>query len=288
MPATDRVAFVGGSLWVASPRGPIVRIDPATNQIVATIDLRLAHLVVINGELWAVSVSDTVPGSGSASVYRVDLDQNTLVPADLPAFDAVGLGWLWRISPDKGLKEIDASSGMVVRSWSDVRGWYVQEACGALWVASGDTPAAVRRFDPLTGQLGTPIPMAMGNEHVYEAGGVCYLILGNPGGGEGFEFEGTDSGTIALITADGLGWESPPINRRLHVAGDAFWTSTTAGVIQRIEPLAAEPIGHPWQLPTEDLPSNPKFVDWRLIDADGDLYLLTSASVYHLDIPTSP
>ena len=82
--------------------------------------------------------------------------------------------------------------------------------------------------------------------------------------------------------------KSPAFTDRIHIAGESFWTSTDAGLIQQIDPVSGASIGHAWQLPGEDLPSNPKFVDWRLISASGDLWLLTGAAVTHLDIATVP
>jgi len=177
-----------------------------------------------------------------------------------------------------------AETGWLATSWPNLDGldYKLRVACDRVWIGGYDD--TVTAFDPLAGALGTPIDISVvGFQRISQTSDGCWVVFGSPG-----EFPAYRPGTLAQIDSTGIVRQSPPLRNRIHIAEDSFWASTMDGLIWRIDPLTGQQMGHRWQLPEDDLPSNPKLVDWRLMSVDGQLYLLTAASLYHLDIPTDP
>jgi hypothetical protein len=274
------LAVVYGSIWIATP-GHLVRIDPIANQVIATIRVEQSYLIAGDGALWTLSPVEMVPGPSRLTVSGV-LSRNEIIATDFPEIHAAGLGSLWAISQDTGLVQIDPSTGKETKAWAEIKGRDVEVGCGGLWIRSFmDT---LTWFDPTTGASGTPIDVSIGGAgRVHETASGCYVVLGNPGD----TGTGVENGYVARIDETGIVNKSPAISERVHIAGDTVWTSTLAGVIQQIDPLTAAPIGNAWQLPTDELATNPKFADWRLISAGSNLYLLTPASVTRVGLFTS-
>jgi DNA-binding beta-propeller fold protein YncE len=138
-----------GAVWVATARGGVLRIDPASNRVVGRVALaagsRVEAITATAGAVWAVDTGDghllrLDPGSG-----RVGL----AVPAPVPRGIGVGDAGAWAIvTNDRTLARVDERAGRlrarvpaeVVR---DVRG--IAVGPGALWVTTGNQ---VVRLDP--------------------------------------------------------------------------------------------------------------------------------------------
>jgi hypothetical protein len=281
-PPERAVAVVDGSIWIAdASQDHLVRIDIASNQVLATVEIDPSDLIAGDGTLWTLSPVGMTPGPARLTLSRVDLTGNRVIATDFPEINAAGLGALWAISQDAGLVRIDPSTGSATQTWPNINGRDLEVGCAGLWIRSfTDT---LTWFDPTTGTSGTPIDTSTGGAgRVHETASGCYVVLGNPGD----TGTGVETGYIARIDATGIVSKSTAISERVHIAGDSFWTSTLEGVVQQIDPLTADPIGHAWQLPTDELATNPKFADWRLISAGNQLYLLTPSSVTHFDVAT--
>lgn len=283
----DAVAIVGDSLWIVDAGQTfLVRIDLLTDQVVATIPVQPSDLIAGDGRLWTVSPV----GLGSSrpvtlTLSRVDLARNRVVPTDYPIVDAAGFGSLWSISSQVGLRQIDPETGQVTATWPSVKGDNLQVACGAFWFENLDG-TLLNRVDPSNGHVTEQIATPEGAGRVRDAAGGCWVVLGDPG-----DTFGSQGELARLGTTEGVLGRSPLIGQRVHIAGDTFWTSTADGIIQRIDPSTAAPIGHSWQLPASDLPTTPfpeKFADWRLFSAEGSLWLITATAVDHLDVSTAP
>lgn len=283
-PPEQAVAVVDGSIWIAdASQDHLVRLDVASNQVLATVTIDPSDLIAGDGALWTLSPVGMTPGPARLTLSRVDLTGNQVVATDFPEIDAAGLGSLWAISQDTALAQIDPSTGNETKTWATIKGRDVEVGCGGLWIRSfTDT---LSWFDPTTDTSGIPIDVSIdGAGRVHETASGCHVVLGNPGD----TGTGVETGYVARIDETGIVSKSPEISERVHIAGDTVWTSTLAGVIQQIDPLTATPIGHAWQLPTDELATNPKFADWRLMSAGNQLYLLTPSSVTHLDVATGP
>lgn len=96
--ATVTSTAVWGSCFLDQPTGTVTRIDPATNEVVATVQLGgvPTGFMEVNGRVWISTVSE-----GSGAVERIDLETNTvdLVRVIGPDFDpdapAIAGGSVW-------------------------------------------------------------------------------------------------------------------------------------------------------------------------------------------------
>jgi streptogramin lyase len=138
------------AVWVATARGGVLRVDPASNRVVGRVvpaaDSRVEAITATPGAIWAVDTGDHSvlrldPGSG-----RVGLMVAAPVPRGLGG-DADGAAWVI-VTNDRTLARVDEHGGRlharvpaaVVR---DVRG--IAVGSGALWVT---TCNEVVRLDP--------------------------------------------------------------------------------------------------------------------------------------------
>ena len=107
-PSARSVVVAFGSVWVAGTTGvELYRIDPATNQIIATIDLHARPVALSSGEgsVWVRQIDGTV--------QRIDGHSGTLLAtfatdaADNMGNIAVGGGFVWVNSNSAPLLQID-------------------------------------------------------------------------------------------------------------------------------------------------------------------------------------
>jgi virginiamycin B lyase len=151
--APTRLAVTEDAVWVLTPAdNNVVRIDPATNQVVATIPVGRAPsgLAVGAGAVWVSRHSD-------GAVVRIDPATNqvvaTIAVGRAPGAMTVAGGVVWVALPQGGLGRIDPASNR-----STVVG--VPRCCAgelaageaALWVANRGDGTLVR-VDPGTGRV---------------------------------------------------------------------------------------------------------------------------------------
>jgi virginiamycin B lyase len=152
--APTRLAVTEDAVWVLTPGdASVARIDPATNQVVATIPVGRAPsgLAVGAGAVWVSRHSD-------GTVARIDPATNQVV-ATIPVGRAPGAvtvtgGAVWVALPDNGgLVRIDPASNRstVVRIARCCAG-ELAAGEGALWVANRGDGTLVR-VDPGTGRV---------------------------------------------------------------------------------------------------------------------------------------
>jgi YVTN family beta-propeller protein len=164
--APTRLAVTEDAVWVLTPAdNSLVRIDPATNQVVATIPVGRAPsgLAVGAGAVWVARHSD-------GAVARIDPATNRVVATisvgRAPGAMTVAGGVVWVALPDNGgLGRIDPASNRstLVR---------VPRCCdgelaageGALWVAN-QVDGTLVRVDPATGQVAARILLPRTTEH---------------------------------------------------------------------------------------------------------------------------
>ena len=111
------VAFAAGSVWVASTIGGVVqRVDPATNAVIAEIQVeRPVTLVTLDGELWA-SVLNGDPSSDD-EVVRIDTAADTVAERiAVPVFHNIAAGAvaIWTVDGVGELRRIDPRTGDVM------------------------------------------------------------------------------------------------------------------------------------------------------------------------------
>ena len=151
--APTRLAVTGDAVWVLTPSdSSVARIDPATNEVVATIPVGRAPsgLAVGAGAVWVSRGSD-------GTVVRIDPATNRVV-ATIPVGRAQGAltvadGVVWVALPEHGLGRIDPAGNRstVVRVPRCCAG-ELAAGEGALWVADRGDGSLVR-VDPATGRV---------------------------------------------------------------------------------------------------------------------------------------
>ena len=162
-PAPCGEAAAAGSLWVATDRGRLVRIDPRTNRVTLRKSIGRGACAVTAGAgaIWVTNYR-------RSTVLRVDLRTARVraVAVDAAPFDAlVVFGRLWVTAWEAGrLDEIDLESLRVVRR-IDVgpRPVGLASRDGAVWVGFGRDSTAIARVDPVSGtvervEVGDPRP----------------------------------------------------------------------------------------------------------------------------------
>ena len=171
-PGTDdftRLAVGYGSVWVTANDGMVYRIDPATNRVIAAIDVGddAFGVAVGGGSVWI-----TEPGE-VGELIRVDAVTNEVVgdpievgPGPFPVVFDAGYAWVSNTSPPS-LVRVDSVTGGVETIGSGGR---LLVAEGSLWAATGDE---VIRIDPESGQALAHIPipragvLAAGDEAIW-------------------------------------------------------------------------------------------------------------------------
>jgi virginiamycin B lyase len=158
--APTRLAAAQDAVWVLTPAdNRVVRIDPATNEVVATITVGRASsgLAVGAGAVWVSRRSD-------GTVVRIDPATNR-VAATIPVGPAPGAmtvagGVVWVALPERGLGRIDPASNQSSTVPMDrcCEG-ELAAGDGALWVANHRDGTLVR-VDPATGSVAARIPLS--------------------------------------------------------------------------------------------------------------------------------
>ena len=150
-------------VWATAPnRGVVMRIDPATNDVVAEIPLEgfPVGIAIGFGSVW-VATPDPPEGAEGA-VSRIDPRSNevvrTILVDNLPEFLAVGPNAVWVTSNNGTVAEIDPRTNQVVETVRVTDGGRTSVAAGggAVWateIAGPGGEAPVVRIDPETAQV---------------------------------------------------------------------------------------------------------------------------------------
>src|SRR5262245_28992098 len=152
----------GGYLWVSTYEGLVYRIDPATDQIVDTIDTG-SHLcgdVVAQGDSILVSGCQQFPPTAA---IRIETATGTVSGRWVDGFNSPvfggGRAWAFDGGSDREVREVDPETGRGIRPL-DVR---YTRALGygfdSLWVAG---KAEIVRVDPDTGAAVHSYPLPPG------------------------------------------------------------------------------------------------------------------------------
>lgn len=166
------VAVGARGVWVTSPNlGVVTRIDPATNEVVAEIDVDgfPEGIVTRFGSVW---VANSAPPDGTGgSVLRINpgteaVGRTIEIPSG-PQYLAAGAGSIWASSNDGKLLRIDpgtnelAGNSIAIAESGPTN---VTFGRGAVWgVVIEGGPDTVIRFDPASGEVvDPPIPAGEG------------------------------------------------------------------------------------------------------------------------------
>ena len=207
-----------GSVWVAGHRnGAVHRVDPRTNEVVATIevpDTLCGELAFGGGAVWAMNC-----GQGGVSwVYRIDPRSNRVTGRQRGVAPVVAARSLWLVDDKAGeVVRIDLRTG---RELARIRRLGIDSGqpffltgagAGSVWVYS--EAGAVARIDPGSNRVTALVP----------------LPGARPGGpaGRGFLFGGPTAfagGAVWIANPAGLYRVDPAANRarRLPIRARPF------------------------------------------------------------------
>lgn len=172
------------AVWVSNgPKNTLHRLDPKTNQVVATIEVGrkpCSGLAAGFGSIW-------VPNCLDKTLSRVDIKTNTVVatipvgPAESEGGLAVSRDSVWMLSDKKGvLSRVDPKTNKVVAEIAVPSG---SPSCvygdGAIWVSSWDN-SVLTRVDAKSGKVTDQIPVGPKPRFLtYGAGSVWTLNQGD-------------------------------------------------------------------------------------------------------------
>jgi streptogramin lyase len=239
-----------GGVWVKRDGKRLLRLDPATGEIVARVG--------VSEELGSERPCGVATGSGvvwvttaTGAVGRINPEKNRLgrlIPIDDAACVAVDEDAVWVTSPNRGIvTRIDPKTNEVVTE-IEVSGFPegVVSDFGSVWVASPDPPdgvnGVVSRIDPETNEVVLAIPV----DNLPE-----YLATG-----EGGVWVTSNDGTVKLIEPSSDQLLDPPARvadggqTSLAVGGGFVWAtaitgSDVIGSVSRIDPETSEVTGDP-------------------------------------------
>jgi DNA-binding SARP family transcriptional activator/ABC-type transport system substrate-binding protein/streptogramin lyase len=234
---TEFVRFGAGSLWSVSSEGELVRIEPKSREVVATIGLGVepSGIAVGKGSVWVV-------GRHTPTLFRIDPSVNEVVDrfslpmqgveTDLTGEVAVGAGSVWvghgAYNPGAWVERLNPETGRVQRRFSILGGDVDHLAFGegGLWVAS--TPSGeLRKIDPRTNEV--VLTRTLQSD-------LCCVAIGG-----GYVWAATNpSGDVWKLTSNGKLLPTIELSsavKRLTYAEGALWaTLGENGTVVRIDP----------------------------------------------------
>lgn len=284
LPFDEAIAVTDSTIWTTGSRGEhLVRIDTGTNAVTLDRPIDSAVLVAGDGRLYALGPYGLVPGPASMDLSLIDqATGETSVLAQVPTnqLATVGLGGIW--VRDTQLTLLDPETGALLRTLPVATSYGVDVACGALWSWTtgpapdqGSTFWLLQRLDPETGAVLLEVNLpGMLDQHLVDANGACFAVSRD-----------SDRATLYRIDPQQGLTRTVELTTDIQVSGGTFWTWTPDGIVQQIDPATANPIGSAWQLPSEDLRVTAKgTADWRLLVADGSLWLAAGDEFVRYDI----
>jgi len=223
---------ISDSVWISNkPMNSIARLDPAINQVGATITVGkapCAGLAVGFGSVW-------VPLCSDGSVVRVDLASQKIVAtihsgvADTEGGIAAGEGSVWMPSDAAGvLSRIDPATNKVAAKIPIPAGSYTAIVSdGAVWI-TGTKSNVVTRVDPKSEKVTASIPV--GPKPRFLAAGLGSIWVLNQGDGSVSRIDPATSHVSATI-AVGVPGEGGDI----AVGEGAVWVTAIGTPLSRID-----------------------------------------------------
>jgi hypothetical protein len=161
------------SIWlqvVANGGGTVVRIDPATDEVAATIELDVLPIAggpdspvvtVAVGEagVWATGWRGATPEDAKGVLMRInpetnEVDQTIELPIRPRGLAVDDDGTIWVSSHiDSAIVRVDATSGDVLATVDVNVPWNITLSPEALWVAGNDEESSLTEIDPATNQV---------------------------------------------------------------------------------------------------------------------------------------
>jgi virginiamycin B lyase len=136
-------------------KGTLVRIDPATNNVVAEIYVAPGSFAVAFADnvVWVTSTDKNLVTRVNASTNVIE---DTIAVGPKPRFLAVGAGSVWTINQGDGtISRVDVKTNKLVATIEagiPGNGGEISVGEGSVWVTSFEYP--ITRIDPSTNKVG--------------------------------------------------------------------------------------------------------------------------------------
>jgi YVTN family beta-propeller protein len=238
-----------GDIWVANAdSGTIQRIDPSTNEITTTIDLRIGRpngrnegpygIVTSADRVWATCIVSEASGrSSDGFAWVIDPATNEAVMTEkvgrTPLAIAVGFGSAWVANLEDGtVSRIDEST-LEVTATIQVGGMpqAIAVGAGSVWTGDGGT-GTLSRIDPATNRVVKTIEipsavyaLASGERGIW-VGAEGILVRVDPASNR-IDATVDVTGTAGLAFADGSVWVAEGLGNHVHEVDDATATITS-------------------------------------------------------------
>ena len=231
--APSGMVMAAGSLWVSLGVDGIVRIDPATNEIVARVQPGGVSLAAGFGSIWAVDIFADV-------LLRIDPGTNRItdrIPVGgLPTGIAIGHGSVWVANQlDSTVSRVSPETGRTVATIQLERGGIWPDAIvatsGAVWAVAGDGNV-VDRIRPATSTVDLRIPLR-GARALTVALGSVWVGIANSS-----SLLRIRDGEAARIA---VGHRANAMGPQL-AGGDALWLAVP-GRVARVRPANGDKLG---------------------------------------------
>jgi streptogramin lyase len=207
----DGDLWVTVALWDANDHpipGKLLRVDPASGQVKATIPIGPTALDIAAspGAIWVVNYGD-------GTIQKVDPTTNTatLIPALAPDGSGIafGEGSIWVSSEDGQVLRIDPATGNVTTTIPTLPGSEgLAVGSGAVWVAAygnvGVNNGMLLRIDPATNQVVKAI--LVGTNPIYVAAGCGTVFVAMDGDSTVAQVDPGSNNVIAHLTMPGTSW----------------------------------------------------------------------------------
>lgn len=174
---TNPVAVGHGAVWVARAAGEIARVDPESDEVVATISVGNAPVAIATGA-GGVWIADEVDNT----VARIDPSANAVAAVTPvgqgPTAIAVGEGAVWVANTqDDTVARIDPDTAAVTTTISvGRRPTGVAAGGGAVWVANS-LSGTVSRIDPETNRIEATVEVGEAPQGVTVAHGLVWVSV---------------------------------------------------------------------------------------------------------------
>ncbi len=233
------LGFGEGAVWVAATgRGLLLKIDPATNEIVQEIKAKMldpeGSVGVGEGGVWVLTAAEA-GDTGDRNLTRFN-PQSGAVDAviSLPSYSAgvvVDFGSVWVTGYSRGeLYRIDPKRNAIVSTvWLNEEPRFIASGEGSIWVLNqGD--GTVQRIDGRTGELLATIETGLSGSHsdiTFGGGFVWVSSTGTP-------VAQIDPKRNALVRK----YVGGPMGDEIRYGAGSLWISAGAAglAIYRIEP----------------------------------------------------
>jgi YVTN family beta-propeller protein len=220
-------------VWISnSPRNSVTRINPATNQIVATITVGArpcSGLAAGFGSLW-------VPNCGDKTLSRLDLQTGAVTttwPTTIGNSEggiAIGAGSFWMMTDNKGtLARIDPATNGTIATVAVAPGSFAAAFGGdAVWVTSTEQ-SVLTRVNPATNAVEASIPIGPRPRFLAVGEGSVWTL--NQGDGTISRVDMKTNRLVATIAAG-----VPGGGGEIAVGEGSVWVTVMEFPLTRIDP----------------------------------------------------